>query len=865
LRRPQPGKGSLSILTAGARGNRHKDYAREVLSFNWDDFYTLQDGELFFEWFRREAARNDRTALVDSRTGVTEMSGVCTHQLADVVVSFVAANQQNQEGVMQTARSLADPALIDRGRNGRRLDQILVPSRLEISEGGQAKQFQDSFPAVVRDSFPSGLPGQGQVSFDLAIPYVPYFAFAEKVAAREQDHPFAKLIVEPVQKITSLMASFAPADHPVYLRHHSTAEGIAKLAEELVGGWTPERQMLARALFYRLVQVVTGSHGGGVSEAWAEPSEFPPEVAALLPELERIQAISFGSVASRNCLVVSAHPALRESWNRLREWIKEDTSFLLWFTRLRAARAEWLARGSRDGDLLKGAPLEDADRWLLERREVLHLNEVVFVTESQVAAKRSAVQESLARSARRFAGRLPDRPLLTWIRDKGQNAAIVFIHGAEGDPFRTWGEFPTALDSDKRLLGWDIFSIGYNMPLALDLVGLWTGGASIDQLAKLLDATCSTGPLDRYKAIAFLAHSTGGLVLQRALLDSQALVRRTSHVFLFGTPSAGLTKAGPFSFLKRQSRDLTSGGLFIADLRKRWDTHFSQSTPFRFCTVAGDRDEFVPPNSSLEPFPWYQRAVVPGDHLQIVKAAGPDSLSVQMVIDSLAEGASARDPLTSARLDIESREFADAIDKLWPIRHELDEKGLVDLALALEQTGRQEDAIQVLAQRQGDDLQAMGILAGRLKRRWLAERRRQDAESALGLYTQGMALAEERGRHDLAFYHGINSAFMQIAYRSDYTAAREIAERVLEHCAAARPDKWSLAAQGEALLLLGRTEEALEKYKEAIQQGASSREVDSMYQQAIRLADLCGDEQAGHALPSVFGREPVGNPSSYLA
>jgi len=77
------------------------------------------NGQQFFEWFRHEVESKFDIILIDSRTGVTEMGGVCNYQLADVVILFVAPNQQNIDGIVRIAQSLTDPKLIREGRNGR--------------------------------------------------------------------------------------------------------------------------------------------------------------------------------------------------------------------------------------------------------------------------------------------------------------------------------------------------------------------------------------------------------------------------------------------------------------------------------------------------------------------------------------------------------------------------------------------------------------------------------------------------------------------------------------------------------------------------------------------------------------------------
>ena len=41
-----------------------------------------------------------------------------------------------------------------------------------------------------------------------------------------------------------------------------------------------------------------------------------------------------------------------------------------------------------------------------------------------------------------------------------------------------------------------------------------------------------------YERLVLVAHSLGGLVIQRALLDDQELLQKVKRVFLFATPSA---------------------------------------------------------------------------------------------------------------------------------------------------------------------------------------------------------------------------------------------------------------------------------------------------------------------------------------
>lgn len=178
----------------------------------------------------------------------------------------------------------------------------------------------------------------------------------------------------------------------------------------------------------------------------------------------------------------------------------------------------------------------------------------------------------------------------------------------------------------------------------------------------------------------------------------------------------------------------------------------------------------------------------------------------------------------------------------------------VQLALAVESVGKRKNAIDVLESQQEDPdrTDAKGVLAGRLKRRWLVERKSADADRALRLYQEGFEASEKAERHDQAFYHGINVAFMQLAYRNQEKAAQRTAEKVLGHCHAAKEDKWRLATEGEANLLLGDTDVAMEFYQKAANRNASPRELDSMFQQAFRVASVLGNETAAARLEEIF-------------
>lgn len=177
----------LDILTAGKRaGSTFVDYARNVLSFDWEDFYKNWEGRFFFKWLRDQFEAQYDVILIDSRTGVTEMGGVCTYELADAVVMFCTTNQQNISGTYEMALNFNSPKL-HRLRPERPMKILILPARIEqTAEKDELIEFRNQFQETF-DEFLATIPGTTLKSYwELRIPYAPYYAFNEVVVVRQE-------------------------------------------------------------------------------------------------------------------------------------------------------------------------------------------------------------------------------------------------------------------------------------------------------------------------------------------------------------------------------------------------------------------------------------------------------------------------------------------------------------------------------------------------------------------------------------------------------------------------------------------------------------------------------------------------------
>ena len=449
-------------------------------------------------------------------------------------------------------------------------------------------------------------------------------------------------------------------------------------------------------------------------------------------------------------------------------------------------------------------------------------------------------------------------PAVNCVRNNGKSAVIVLVHGFSGSSEETWSSLIKFLETETSLIEWDIYSIGYYTRLTPDIAGIWSADASIDTLSKLLSTVLGVAPLKDYKCFAILAHSMGGLVAQRMILNNQ-FTHKISHLALFGTPSLGLKKIGLTRFFKRQLRDMKSKSTFVKSVREEWDNKYKTSLPFKFISVHGELDEFVPSSSSLEPFSSDYQRVIPGNHITLIKPQSSDSVCVQLIIDFITGGASSTGPMNSALVAVELGQFRKAVQLFENHIDELDTDGLVQYALSLEGVGRREDALMALSsRRENTGTDGLGTLAGRFKRRWSLEHRESDGNHALSLYEEAYEKANLLEDHSQAYYLLINVVYMKLVFKKDVVGARSGATKTLIHCQKAHMNAWNLATQGESNLILGNVELALEKYRLVSRNKPSlgPRELRSMFVQAVQISSLIGADEFEAGLTEIFSQFP---------
>jgi MinD-like ATPase involved in chromosome partitioning or flagellar assembly len=197
------GRGSISFIPAG---QQDENYAQRVNTFNWDNFYErLGGGKLLHAERERLRARYDYI-LIDSRTGVSDTSSICTVQMPDILAVFFTLNRQSIKGAAAVAAS-ATAAV--RASRKEALLIYPVPTRIENAETDKLdnairyarRVFARFLMHVQSDRKVPNLDQQALYWKDVETPYVPFYAYEEIPAAFKDEPGSRRGVLAPNERI----------------------------------------------------------------------------------------------------------------------------------------------------------------------------------------------------------------------------------------------------------------------------------------------------------------------------------------------------------------------------------------------------------------------------------------------------------------------------------------------------------------------------------------------------------------------------------------------------------------------------------------------------------------------------------------
>ncbi len=413
----------------------------------------------------------------------------------------------------------------------------------------------------------------------------------------------------------------------------------------------------------------------------------------------------------------------------------------------------------------------------------------------------------------------------------GDNNLLLFIHGFSGEAGDTFGKIPYMLIKDPKMDGWDMKPFGYSQFIDPELgKDVWAGVKDVDRIAEYL-CTSVRYKFEKYDRIAIVAHSLGGLIAQRAILDFKEEFRqKITHLILLGTPSNGVEPEKLKKLWNNKYTEMSSEGNFIGGLRKEWDELYQGEYPFTLRVAGSVDDEFVTLDSCFVPFDEDQRFTIAGRHLGMVKPENEEDDCYRLILTTLTDTKFANQYTNNEEINIALGKYDAVVKKLLTHKETLDKNGLKRLVFALEGLDRREEALKILDEHPSaqEDTDLMGIIGGRYKRAYLNFPSQDDAETAFVYYELALEKSTNNKNYEQIYYHAINLAFLSLVVKDNKTDMTKYAEQALHVAKNCADNLWKYATVAEANMYLGEIKAARKFYKLAAEQ-AGIREKISMH------------------------------------
>lgn len=182
--------GRLELVRAG---RVDASYASRVHALDWDDLYAKGMGRAIEDMRKAWEVELD-FVLIDSRTGLSDMSGICTIQMPSLLVALFSPNDQSIDGTLRVARAAQEKQAqlpVDRAR----LMVIPVPTRLDNTEYEARRRWMEKIgralgPFVEEWLYVPQTPlmvaaaerPADRFLAEVSVPYVPYWSYGEGLA-----------------------------------------------------------------------------------------------------------------------------------------------------------------------------------------------------------------------------------------------------------------------------------------------------------------------------------------------------------------------------------------------------------------------------------------------------------------------------------------------------------------------------------------------------------------------------------------------------------------------------------------------------------------------------------------------------------
>lgn len=231
---------SLDFLAAGRLDTQYVERLQEL---DWEALYRDARFGEWLEGLRTTWKEEYDFILIDSRTGFTDLGGICTIQLPDILVLLFTASQQSLEGILDVAQRASErqgQLPFDRAS----LPCVPVPTRFEARvELEIAKEWLEKFATRLSPLYRDWLAADvepRQLLDVLRIPYVPYWSFGEKMPVLDEGIRDPESLGFAFATLTALLAHDLGQTELLVTRRDEFVDAAGAMAEVSTSVPTPK-------------------------------------------------------------------------------------------------------------------------------------------------------------------------------------------------------------------------------------------------------------------------------------------------------------------------------------------------------------------------------------------------------------------------------------------------------------------------------------------------------------------------------------------------------------------------------------------------------------------------------------------------
>lgn len=198
----------VATLDFVAAGSADPGYVGRIQDIDWAGLYEQGFGD-YLERCREQWTADYDYVLLDSRTGVSDIGGICTAHLPDRLVVLFTANMQSVLGAVDIARR-ANVARDSLPYDRPRLTVLPVLSRFDSREEyDRSEEWRRTCVAQTTELYRDWLDQDvtpDLMARHLTLPYVSYWSFGEQLPVRSEASPGADQIGFALETVAAVVA-----------------------------------------------------------------------------------------------------------------------------------------------------------------------------------------------------------------------------------------------------------------------------------------------------------------------------------------------------------------------------------------------------------------------------------------------------------------------------------------------------------------------------------------------------------------------------------------------------------------------------------------------------------------------------------